>query len=303
MVSKAIAALDVWLAHAEEVLQEQREQCISPNLAWRETSDEWTVTLVDLEQGLPDLLGSLCARPGRWILIAEDDECRQHFLQALAFEDGSLVTEVVSNRYLEGDERWTPTDEARLVELGWDLPNQPKRPNWIVVEPTHAPAVDEVAARVVATLRAVFRLNDESQLFVKMFSSRIRGNTPASPEYETPDDEVPLRDSGARSDPTCEGFISEEAMRIHLNVTGDSTDEELETMAESIVQWMEGCLGASDTSDSDVPLLIDPFGGPEEEDPEYNPDPTADDPPFADQELDHEDDEQAQWVHGSTPST
>jgi hypothetical protein len=31
--------------------------------------------------------------------------------------------------------------------------------------------------------------------------------------------------------------------------------------------------------------LIDPDGGPDEDDPELHPDPTADDPPFADREL------------------
>jgi hypothetical protein len=117
MVSKAIAALDVWLARAEEVLQEQRAQCISPNLSWTVTSDEWTVTLAAFELGLPDLLESLCARPGRWILIAEDDECRHHFWQALAFEDGSLVTEVVSNRYLEGTS--VGRQRTRLAWSNW----------------------------------------------------------------------------------------------------------------------------------------------------------------------------------------
>ena len=34
--------------------------------------------------------------------------------------------------------------------------------------------------------------------------------------------------------------------------------------------------------------LIDPDGGPDEEDPELHPDPTADDPPFGDRELDDE---------------
>jgi hypothetical protein len=155
MVSKAIAALDAWLIRAEELLQEQREQSISPSLGWKQTVDEWTVTMADLEVGLPDLLETICSRPGRWIVIAELDERRNRFWQALAFEDGSLVTEVVSNRYLAADERLTPWDEDRLVELGWDAPEQPGRPNWLVVSSTTSPKVDIEACRAVATLRTV----------------------------------------------------------------------------------------------------------------------------------------------------
>ena len=40
MVSRAIAALDDWLQRAEEVLAEQREQCISPSLGWVQDHDE-----------------------------------------------------------------------------------------------------------------------------------------------------------------------------------------------------------------------------------------------------------------------
>jgi hypothetical protein len=184
MVSKAIAALDQWLIRAEEVLQEQRVQSISPNLDWKQTVDEWTVTMADFEVGLPDLLETICSRPGRWILIAEADERRNWFWQALAFEDGSLVTEVVSNRYLEGDDRLTPWDEVRLAELGWDAPEQPSRPNWLVVSPTTSPDIEIEACRAVATLRTIFRLADDNPILVRMFSSPNRGDTPATAGYE-----------------------------------------------------------------------------------------------------------------------
>jgi len=207
MVSKAIAALDAWLIRAEEVLQEQREQSISPNLGWKQTIDEWTVTLADFEVGLPDLLEAICSRPGRWIVIAEVDERRNRFWQALAFEDGSLVTEVVSNRYLEGDDRLTPWDEDRLLELGWDAPEQSRRPNWLVVSPTTSPDVDIEAGRAVATLRTVFGLTDNETILVKMFSSSRRGDTPATEEYGEPagdnplDGETPIRSACAGSAP------------------------------------------------------------------------------------------------------
>src|ERR1039458_4896397 len=102
MVSKALQSLDAWLVRAEEVLAEQREHAISPSLGLLEGDgrEEWTITLRDLSTGLGELLESLCARPGRWILIVERDDQRHLFWQALAFEDGSVVTEVVSNHYL-----------------------------------------------------------------------------------------------------------------------------------------------------------------------------------------------------------
>ena len=50
MVSKAIASLDAWLARAEEVLAEQREQAISPSLGPLEGDggEKWTITLAAL---------------------------------------------------------------------------------------------------------------------------------------------------------------------------------------------------------------------------------------------------------------
>jgi hypothetical protein len=186
MVSKAIAALDQWLQRAEVVLREQREQNISPTLGWQQTRDEWTLTLADFAVGLPDLLQFLCERPGRWILIAEDARRPTRFWQALAFEDGSLVTEVVSNRYLDGDERWTSWDEDRLLTLGWEPPQQPRRPNWLVVEPTTSPPIDVAATRAIDTLRTLFGLEEDNRLKLIMFSSPVRGDSKAVAEYAEP---------------------------------------------------------------------------------------------------------------------
>jgi hypothetical protein len=43
-----------------------------------------------------------------------------------------------------------------------------------------------------ATLRDLFGLSDHDHLFVKLFVSAIRGDTPASAEYTTEDDAAPL---------------------------------------------------------------------------------------------------------------
>ena len=45
------------------------------------------MTLAEFAEDLEDVLRSLCERPGRWILIAEDVAHHHHFWQALCFED------------------------------------------------------------------------------------------------------------------------------------------------------------------------------------------------------------------------
>jgi hypothetical protein len=186
VVSKAIASLDAWLARAEEVLAEQREHAISPSLGlWPgDGQEEWTVALVAFSEGLEELLTSLCARPGRWILIVESAEHSHLFWQALAFEDGSLVTEVVSNCYLAAERHWTRAQEEQLLALGWEWHIKPYLTNWINVQATTAPDVWSVARQAVLTLRGLFGLEDEGLVVVKMFSSPLRGDTPAGPIYE-----------------------------------------------------------------------------------------------------------------------
>ena len=84
------------------------------------------MTLAEFAEDLEDVLRSLCERPGRWILIAEDVAHHHHFWQALCFEDGSLHVEVVSNYHLEGDDRLTAAQEGLLRVVGWTGPDLPR---------------------------------------------------------------------------------------------------------------------------------------------------------------------------------
>jgi hypothetical protein len=198
MPSKAIASLDAWLARAEEVLAEQRENAISPSLGLLEGGShyEWTTTLAALSDGLEGLLESLCRRPGRWILIIEHDRLRHHFWQALAFEDGSLVTETVSNHYLPDEHHWTRRQEEQLLALGWEWHIRPYLTNWINVEATTSPDIGPIVERAHETLSAVFGLSDHDLVLVKLLSSAIRGDTPASAKYSTEADAAPLSSHG-----------------------------------------------------------------------------------------------------------
>ncbi|HEY1826716.1 MAG TPA: hypothetical protein VGF87_01780 [Acidimicrobiales bacterium] len=118
MVSRAIAAVDAWLESAERLLHELRVQGISPSNTpeWDPRVEESTVSVATFVDGLKVLLDMLCARPGRWILIGEDANRQYLFWQALAFEDGSLVSEVVSNYYLAKDRRWTSDVRQDAIE-------------------------------------------------------------------------------------------------------------------------------------------------------------------------------------------
>ena len=90
-------------------------------------------------EGIETVLRALCERLGRWILITECGPYR--YWQALAYEDGSLVAEEISNHWIEGDLRWTSEREERLKELGWLYPDPSHRPNWSRMESTTSPDV------------------------------------------------------------------------------------------------------------------------------------------------------------------
>ena len=183
MKSRAVEGVDGWLEQAEEVLRSQHERSLSPSSAtiWDAGEVERTVTMTVFAEGIERVLRALCERAGWWILITECGPYR--YWQALAYEDGSLVAEVISNHWIEGDSRWTSEEEDRLQDVGWLHPDPPHRPNWLRVESTTSPDVARIAERCVDTLRRVFGVREEDALDVKQFSSPNRGSTPATPMY------------------------------------------------------------------------------------------------------------------------
>lgn len=133
-------------------------------------------TVSEVAHGLPSVLLRLVVDPGRWILQLEDALRPQHYVQVLAYEDSSLLAEVVSNEFLTGAERWTSTQSEQLLELGWAAPSPPGRPNYLEVrqDPTDILAT---ADRISRTLLEVFGLSAGDLLNMRLFSSARRGET------------------------------------------------------------------------------------------------------------------------------
>jgi hypothetical protein len=104
---------------------------------------------------LEGLLARLTAAPGRWIFIIEDAQTPSHYMQFLAYEDGSLLCEVASNYFLDqcedGRYRWDEVQEKKLASIGWQPPEPTWKPNWTDIWPVFSPPVDAVAARARRT--------------------------------------------------------------------------------------------------------------------------------------------------------
>jgi hypothetical protein len=175
------AALDAWLSKADRVLGEARSASLSPSTVpypWDDHRSAQRTTLAELARHLEDLLGRLAFGPGRWILIAVDNRAR--YVQVLAYEDGSVLAEAVSNNYLATEDRWSEHDEKSLTSIGWQRPSSPEWPNWSAVFPTITPDLGQITALLLATLRSVFRLGDADFVGLILFSSPRREGTPAS---------------------------------------------------------------------------------------------------------------------------
>lgn len=176
-------ALDAWLQDAERLLADQHDHSISPSLVPLAGAAERSasVPLRRLAAGLPDLLDRLASDPGRWIVILEvGPPAANRFVQYLAYEDGSLAVEAVSNRYLAAPHRHGERTHRVLRGLGWQPPSR-KKPNWWSVQATMVPDVEGAARLGVATLRSAFGAGEDDRVRIRLFSSPRRGGTPLSP--------------------------------------------------------------------------------------------------------------------------
>ena len=142
------------------------------------------MTLSAFSKGLEGLLESLCARPGRWILIVERGDRSHLFRQALAFEDGSLCHR---NRVESLPARRVPLvapEEELLLEFGWEWHMKPYLTNWINVQATTIPEIDSVSEPGPSYVEGAQRDGSRRHRCSSRCSRvRSRGDTPASPEY------------------------------------------------------------------------------------------------------------------------
>jgi hypothetical protein len=171
------AALNAWLEEADPTLAEQRDTLLSPSLALGQWDDHRRVvmtTVSGVQRSLAGLLRRYAEAPGRWIIIIDEPEVPGYYIQFICYEDGALLAEAVSNRFLPEHLRLNDAQEETLASLGWTLPSPPEVPNWVTVHPTFDPPVQEVATRAVSTLRQVFGLGTDSPVIAKIFTSAIR---------------------------------------------------------------------------------------------------------------------------------
>ena len=98
----------------------------------------------------------------------------------------------MSNHYLPDEHHWSRSEEEQLLALGWQWHIKPYLTNWIEVQATTTPDIAAVAAQALRTLRELFAMDEDDDVLVKLFSSSIRGDTPASAEYSVEDDAATL---------------------------------------------------------------------------------------------------------------
>jgi hypothetical protein len=177
------AELQQWFLDVDELLAAQREQAISPSTvpSARTEPATWTMTLGALHRDLVGLIDLLVRSPGRWILIlCVGPHKYGRYVQLLVHEDGSILAEACSNNYLEGSDRLSSEEEAELVTIGWKEPHPSDKPNWWAAWATIHPDTKDVAHLLLGTLEGVYALRGAELITCRLFSSPLRGSTPAS---------------------------------------------------------------------------------------------------------------------------
>jgi hypothetical protein len=174
------AALDHWLDRADDVLATQRARSISPtNEGWDGPArTAWTVSVSELRASLAGLLDRLTSAPGRWLVILEiGPEENPYYVQFIAYEDGSLIAEAVSDHYLPPNRRIGEQGSGELRRMGWLTPLEGG--NWRLVEDTVAPDVPLATGMAIAALTAVYGAGEDAPVRAALFDSPRRGKTPA----------------------------------------------------------------------------------------------------------------------------
>ncbi len=177
------AELQKWFLDVDELLAAEREHAISPSTVPAASTEPavWKMRLRTLRRDLVGLIDLLVRSPGRWILIlCVGPHKYGRYVQLLVHEDGSVLAEACSNNYLEGSDRLSSEEEAELVTIGWKEPHPSDKPNWWAAWATIHPDTKDVAHLLLGTLEGVYALRGAELITCRLFSSPLRGSTPAS---------------------------------------------------------------------------------------------------------------------------
>jgi hypothetical protein len=77
---------------------------------------------------LPEMLGAMAVDPRCLVAIAEFADCR--YVQFWVNPDGTVISEVISNRNIGDAVALSDADEETLRDQGWSEPSTAARPNW-----------------------------------------------------------------------------------------------------------------------------------------------------------------------------
>jgi hypothetical protein len=177
------AEVQKWFLDVDELLAAQPEHAISPSTVPPPRTEPavWEMRLSTLRRDLVGLIDLLVRSPGRWILIlCVGPHKYGRYVQLLVHEDGSVLAEACSNNYLEGSDRLSTEEEVALVTIGWKEPHPSDKPNWWAAWATIHPDTKDVAHLLLGTLEGVYALCGAELITCRLFSSPLRGSTPAS---------------------------------------------------------------------------------------------------------------------------
>jgi hypothetical protein len=134
-------------------------------------------TVFEVASGHGSVLAQFRAKPGRWVLTidtaryrcADCGEETSKYLQFMALEDGaSVISECISNTFLEAHNAFTPDQEHALRTLGWSDPLPSQYPNWFFEATSNGDLV-ALSDMTYRTLREVLGLTDRDVVAVSFY--------------------------------------------------------------------------------------------------------------------------------------
>ena len=141
---------------------------MEPHVHFHSISKGWTQAhLGPLLANLPEILMRDVVAKGRRTIAIEDPRNPCRYVQVLADADGDLYVEVVSNAFLDGNERLSAEQEEAITTLGFLPPEgiESNHPNWWWY-PTEGRFELEACRRLAAAMTDVFGVRKSEVVWV-----------------------------------------------------------------------------------------------------------------------------------------